>query len=145
MCTVYSCTVHVYTVSGLALPVTLLCSARHHPGPGGTPGQCHWYNFVWECTGHWSGPVCFKAADRIGIGSCPEMEEGCGATGGDNFHFTAAAWTFYQHLLSLLLLWPSARGVRRWWGQWEARDGAHWPMRGQDTSQPSYWPLILLP
>ena len=76
MCTLYSCTVHLYTVSGLALPVTLLCSARHHPGPGGTPGQCHWYNSVWQCsTSHWSGPVCFKAADRIWVGSCPEIEE----------------------------------------------------------------------
>ena len=54
-----SCTL----VSGLALPVTLLCSARNHPG--GTPGQCDWYNFVWPfCTGHWPGPVCFNAADR---------------------------------------------------------------------------------
>ena len=52
------------------------------PPPSGTRGNSWSVPLIQFCLGvHWSGPVCFKAADRIGIGSCPEILEGCGATG----------------------------------------------------------------
>lgn len=56
------------------------------------------------------------------------MEEGCGATWGDNFHFTAAAWTFYQHLVSLLRSDHQPGG----WHAAQANGGRGW---GELTNQ----------
>ena len=135
---VYSCTAVLCTCtpcqdSHYRLHFSVPLATIRDPGELLVTGQCQ--PLIQFCLS--SGQDLFVLMSRIA--------EGCGATGGDNFHFTAAAWTFYQHLLSLLLLWPSARGVRPGSDQSGAGDGKQRPIREQDTPPLSDWPLILLP